>query len=66
MAGAAVKELLLALGDGDSVVLDGQEWTSYEADGYEVANLGAGSVVRVGREEVMSVFDSMKTYEVLR
>lgn len=66
MAGAAVKELLLALGDGDSVVLGGQEWTSYEADGYEVASLGAGDVVLVSREEVMSIFATVQTYEVLR
>jgi len=66
MTGAGVKNLLLALADGDSMVIDGVEWTSFEASGFEVEDLLTGDVGRVGREKVMSMFEAMKTYEVLR
>jgi hypothetical protein len=62
MTGAAVKDLLLGLGDGDSVVIDGSEWTSFEQHGFEVEDLRTGDVVRVRREEVMS----SKTCEVFQ
>lgn len=63
---ARVVDLLLALGDGDSVVIDGTSWTSYEADGFEVEDLRAGDIVRVARERVMSISETEKTCEVLR
>lgn len=66
MVAADVVDLLLALGDGDGVVIDGRQWTSFEQHGFQVEDLRAGDVVRVGREEVMSTFDTAKSYDVLR
>ncbi len=66
MTGMRVVEVLLALGDGDSVVVSGTSWTSFESDGFEVEDLRAGDAVWAAREEVMSILDPTKPYEVLR
>jgi hypothetical protein len=66
MPAADVVDLLLALGDGDSVVIDGNEWTSFESDGFQVADLQGGSIEWVARQEVVRRFNATKMHEVLR
>jgi hypothetical protein len=66
MNGMKVIEMLLALGDGDTVVIDGCEWTSFESDGFQVEDLRGGGVERVARQEVVRRFDATKMHEVVR
>ena len=63
--GKTVIEALLALGDGDSMVVEGQQWTSFEQHGFEVQNLGEGGIERVERADAASRFLSSKLYEVV-
>jgi hypothetical protein len=65
-SGKKVIELLLALGDGDNLVIDRKAWTSYEEHGFEVENLRDGGVEHVDREEVERRFAATKQYEVVR
>jgi hypothetical protein len=66
MSGKQVVELLLALGDGDSVVIEGKEWASYEEHGFEVEDLRSGGVRRVDRADVKRQVSMSKHYEVVR
>jgi hypothetical protein len=66
MTGEQVIQKLLALGDGDSVLIDDNEWTSFEEHGFAVEDLRDGGVQRVGRAEVECEFVATKYYEVVR
>jgi hypothetical protein len=66
LPGSRVVEVLLALGDGDSVVVHGQAWTSFEEHGFEVEDLASGRVERVARADAEGRFGAAKLYEVIR
>jgi hypothetical protein len=66
MNGMRVIEVLLALGDGDSVVIDGYEWACFEEHGFQVEDLQGGSIEWVARQEVVRRFAATKMHEVVR
>lgn len=63
---AKVRQLLLGLDDGDSMVIEGVRWTSYGEHGFHVTNLGLAQNEpdSVDRNELKRVFNGNELLKV--